>query len=166
MIIVFLGILAGIIVGWKMASEMWEEHGVVISIPLFAVAVLFGFLLGGVISLGIGHFPPQHFTANGCSLVALKQKDGIQGSFFLGSGSIQDVQYYFYYRNLGNNTYRMGKEKVDNCVVVEDGRKSKVWFTPEFNNRWWYLVGLPSAQKAIEFHVPKGSISKDFRGGA
>ena len=111
-------------------------------------------------------------TTTEVKLVSLRSVDQINGSFFLGSGSIGVDQYYFFYKDAGNGGYKLDKLRVDDSVTVfeenrQDGRLVRKRCNGEFLNRWYYLIGMsrPSSSclHGVEFHIPQGSLQKRFQ---
>lgn len=135
---------------------------------LFCMACAGGLCLG--ISYGIG----QAFTSSPVEgqhqhLAVIRDKDGVEGRFFLGSGYIENQQYYFYYQNLPDGGLRPGKVVADQGVTVyqEDRKDAElVIFNWKINYpAWAWLVCLPAPEgtgKSFEFHVPKGTVKDGY----
>jgi len=104
-------------------------------------------------------------------LASLRNNDGIQGSFFLGTGSIGQSQYYFFYEEVGNG-FRPNKVRVDdgNVIIYEEDRPNAdlVISWTEYRHRlidnfvihWPELV--PGSDPKYTFRIPKGSIKKGY----
>lgn len=107
-------------------------------------------------------------------LAALNDGTSIQGRFFLGSGVIDSKPTYYYYKEVGENSYQY-KQLVDDgtngsVTVVEDTQDKPYIKTTcedyEPANDWWRLSWFASDYcdiTSIEFHIPTGSISKDYK---
>lgn len=135
---------------------------------------VFGVLLGAVASLVvtvvIGSFlaRPVWVRTNVTELVSLRSDDHqIKGTFFLGSGSIGDNTWYFYYAKVGGG-YQPKKLVADEKVTIfEDNTKnpSLVQFTKcdhgRFNNRLYFYPIFTDEYK-YEFHIPPGAIRRNF----
>ncbi len=97
-------------------------------------------------------------------LVALKNVDGIQGSFFLASGSIGTKEYYFFMYQISDGGLRRGKVSASTSVIYEtDGAphaRGKVLYDSNSND--WQRAYDPVFYE-MEFFIPPGSIARDFR---
>jgi hypothetical protein len=103
-------------------------------------------------------------------LIALREKDGITGhSYFLGSGTIEDTQYYFWYRKQGDSI-RGGKTKRTEGVRIfetDDSEPKMVTWKTEYSlDKWAWIIGFEDEQGSInwnpDFYIPKGSIKEGF----
>ena len=52
------------------------------------------------------------------NILSIKQDNSVNGHFILGTGSIQDVQYYFYYYNTDKGI-KLDKVKSDKSYIIE-----------------------------------------------
>lgn len=101
-------------------------------------------------------------------LRAIRDKDGISGQFFLGSGAIHGNQYYFYYRINADGSVTPGKVYANGSVRVyeEEGREDAelVSYKWELIKEWAYVIAFPSntGGYSYDFHVPKGTIRTGF----
>jgi hypothetical protein len=96
-------------------------------------------------------------------LIAIRDKDGVTGEFFLGSGVIKSDQYYFYYERMENGGFRPGRIISDSSVhVYEDARSDAklIEFEWVVDNPLASLIAFPvnAGGYSYEFHVPKGTI--------
>lgn len=126
------------------------------SLPAIGIA----FLVGSA-------FKARPVQVRSDKLTTIRNKDGVKGQFFLGSGILESVPYYFYYRELRGGGVSPGKIEADSGVeIFEENRKDATLLTFEwqFNSNWPYIFGFPTSAggKAFEFHVPKGTIKTGF----
>src|SRR3989344_204066 len=124
-----------------------------------------GLAVGLAFALLVGLAVTKHWTAGEViKLVSLRSSDGINGNFFLGTGSIGTTQYYFYYKEAGRG-YQPGKVEVaDNVTVFEEKRQAgelKV-YTSKFVNPSLEWVALNLEHHKYEFIIPEGSLKKNF----
>lgn len=107
------------------------------------------------------------------TLVAIRDKDGIGGSFFLGSGSIDSKPYYFYYVKLTDGGIRPDRMPINTSITIyEEDRTDAVliWRKWEYdmqeirNNSFGYRFAIPMSgnNQVWEFHVPKGTIRTGY----
>lgn len=123
------------------------------------------FFIGLAFALLIGLAVPKHWTGPETSqLVGLRNSEGISGNFFLGTGSIDSTQYYFFYKEAGQ-AYQPGKIEVgDNVVIFEDKREGgelKV-YTYGFMSKSFEWVAVDWQSHRYEFFIPDGSLKKNF----
>jgi hypothetical protein len=100
-------------------------------------------------------------------LVALRDKDGVQGTFFLGTGSIKGDTYYFYYYQLSDGGLQADKIYAgDGVRVYEEARQDAklVTFRWELNEPWAWVISIPvrDGGYSYEFYVPTGTIRRGF----
>lgn len=144
------------------------------------VVVLFlGCLISGVISLvplglgsWIGSIPArQGIEDHRYPLVALREKDGVSGRFFLGSGLIESQEYYFWYRRNPDASVSGGKTLRQPCVTIyEDNAVPtmvtfKTAYTDKNTENWLRFVGLDMRESehwCEVFHIPPGSIAAGY----
>ena len=92
-------------------------------------------------------------------LMALQTKNEISGNFFLGSGTINDEQYFFAYVKYNDGGIRFWKCETYNTWIYEDIINNEI---P--NVIYTYKNGgfFSSYFEQYEFHIPKGSILQKF----
>ena len=128
------------------------------------------FLVGILIAVIIGLFMPKHWEETKINLASLKDADGIEGNFVLGSGYIQTAQYYMWYENTGHG-YRPEKVKVGtNILIVEDSTLTNTGYliisTRKMNNKSltkWLIIDESTWSDQYKFIIPEGSIKKNFK---
>jgi hypothetical protein len=129
------------------------------------VGVLGGFMLAII----IGTFLPTHFVEVGRNeLVSLRGGCMTEGSFVLGCGSLSSNLYYIYYKK-NNSGYQQGMVEVsDNVTIFEDEiitEGTLKIYQRKFVNPWNNNIALmlhSEENKKYEFHIPKGSLKKNF----
>lgn len=140
-------------------QEGWGAYFPWIFITLFFISVITCCYIN---HLGIAEY--QQITKK--ELVALRDKDGISGNFFLGGGRIGDKQYYFYYEKLSNGSFTANKIDASGVAIYEEDRQDAVLLVYEvvLKNGWWWFVTYPSHDPdgSIQFYVPKGTIRRGF----
>lgn len=137
-------------------------------VHLLVTAVMF--CIGCGIAALIGIYMPKHWEESRIDLASLKDANGIEGSFFLGTGYIGTEQYYMWYEDIGYG-FRPGKVKVDsNCLIVEDSTMqnegSLTVKTRKMNNKSlsrWLVFDVSLWPDQYKFTIPVGSIKKDFK---
>lgn len=96
------------------------------------------------------------------TIVSLKDSSNISGSFFLGTGSIDQKQYYVAYVTTTNqgNTFKQIKIPVNKTIIEENNNQ-----TPRIVSKW-KISGYISKTKThthFKIIVPKNTIIKQFK---
>ena len=133
----------------------WCGVMVLVSLSIFTVVAC-------VLMLGFTH--NVEYKRN-LPLVSMSTGDGIKGRFFLGGGSIDDVQYFFYYTRSNDGSMRRVKIEQDMAVIYEDiDNPSNAYAVIYENKRVMAGIELnePPVTTRIDFHIPKGSITQSF----
>ena len=100
-------------------------------------------------------------------LVAIRDKDGVVGNFFLGSGMIRGDQYYFYYRKNKDGSVTPDKVYAGQGVrVYEEDRADATLDTYEWKlNKpwaWWVSISVNNGGWSYKFYVPKGTVRTGY----
>jgi hypothetical protein len=93
----------------------------------------------------------------------------ISGDFILGTGSIDTDTYYYYYLQDMEGRYRLKKVLVENSGIIMDKNITKdnayvIIFDCFCSNPECASVCESSRGDGAEFHVPLGTITKEFNG--
>jgi hypothetical protein len=100
-------------------------------------------------------------------IVSIKQDGETQGQmtmFIIGSGFINETQYYFFYEQQGKNRYKLNKVPTDNSIIIEsDATPSYKYFNYEPHQSCYDWILFCSVQDKYEIYVPFGTIIKDFK---
>jgi len=108
-------------------------------------------------------------------IVSLQTKNGITGSFFLGSGNIGNTRSYIYYKKLGEGSFREGSLPTSQSIILEglgDDEEARIEYDVRIieANKWsrfrFMDIYLKKDVKLIgsyEFHVPKGTVIQEFK---
>jgi hypothetical protein len=142
----------------------------------FFVGLFYVFVCGfaGIIAWGIGYGIGQAFGSypvegRRSSLLAIRDKDGVEGRFFLGSGFISSQPYYFYYETLPDGGARPGKVSADKGVTVrEEDRTDAELVTFDWHIKypaWAWIVCIQDSSgsgQSYVFHVPRGTIKTGY----
>lgn len=100
-------------------------------------------------------------------IVNLQDNSLTSGSFFLGSGSINETPYYIYYYKTEDCFYKMGKTNANNAKIkITDGTPRKVIrkkfiVAKNFIERNFVVIP-PKESKTVYFEVPPGSIKEIY----
>lgn len=162
--IIFCGIVA-LVLFLRIVEKKYQTIG-----PIFGSFVL-GALTGLMIAFGIGEPIPVKEFAKEIKLVALKDTSGIRGTFFLGSGSVRQEFYYFFYKKEKDGSVTFDKLLARNVKIYEEERKDGV--IKAFEKRPIKKISLSlfgfhhpangDRDQRYEIHIPKGSIERTFK---
>ena len=99
------------------------------------------------------------------SLVSLRNSEVSEGHLTLGCGSIAGVAYYYYFAGDSMTGYRQYRVPADDTPIFEEERTTGELWTfhnavPARYDRW--SIG-PAILFRYEFHIPRGSIVRQFR---
>ena len=124
------------------------------------------FAVGVIPALIIGNIPDKYWEeTDKIELLSLRNVNGVSGHFFLGSGSIQSEQYYFFHKKSGDS-YQPGTVRADNNVFVHESERqdgaAKVYERKFINQRHtWYALCWPSEK--YEFFIPNGALKRSYK---
>lgn len=170
MFFITLGILVGIgLTIWMMVDLLelgFDGELLILGLVALVGFCLIGFMGGAGVAAVVGMFPEKQLVESGrTELVALKDSQGIEGNFFLGSGQVNSEMFYFFYYSCGNSCSVFGKIPAFNARVYEDSESPHIkYFKKVFKNQAWNNFALPSLgdNETSEIHIPKGSIKQGF----
>lgn len=102
-------------------------------------------------------------------MVSLRQADGIQGSIaggvFMIVGRVDSKQIYHYYTKGRDGAFHPDHWTADNFTrIFEEDRKdgTVVQFKERFRHRWLEWIAETDGDYQMDFHIPKGSLRRDF----
>ena len=144
--IVVLVVCAGLVVGLLIhnrGNDLLDYDGQ----GWFILGIVLGFIaLASTIALGI-QYPVylSSYEKHVVDIMSISRGDGVTGSFCLGSGTVKDVQYYFYYYNTERGV-SLGKVECDKSYIVEnDQYNPSIYEIKEPNkNASYYRVYVPT----------------------
>lgn len=90
-------------------------------LPVGIFSGIFGFLgiLASLISIGAYDNLQKEYNVCIAKIVSLERDNLVSGRFCLGSGVIEEKEYYFYYVQVKENTYKLNKLECANAYIVE-----------------------------------------------
>lgn len=137
---------------------------------------LFGCAPIGLVATGIATFvgglmPRHSVKSDSYPLIALREKDGSNGNFFLGSGTLNSAEYYFWYRRAKGGEIQGGKTYRSPSVRIYQGDyapKMDTWKC-EYSIPgcwvWVWLIGIDVRSDITyspDFYIPEGSIMEGY----
>lgn len=151
---------------WDFIDSILAHIWLCIYAPIVAgiIWLIVFFIVGGTIGL----FPEKKYIpTESINIVAMSDNFQTGGNFFLGTGSLNGVPYYFYYEQAKDSGYIQGKVKAENAVIYEQDslKNPKIQFyTKEFVDSNWenWSLSFACSHERAEIFVPKGSIKRNF----
>lgn len=95
-------------------------------------------------------------------IIALKDNQGINGSFYIMGGYVDEDLYYYYAveTELG---YKTEKIKADNVYIKYTDSEAHIEeYTGDFANKNLYLWGVPIYDNRYIVYCPEGTITNEF----
>lgn len=161
-----VGIVHGILFDDLMAPQSFFGWFFGCLFSLFFVA--FAAMLCGGAAYGIGTlFPVTTYKAGAIPLTVIRDKDGIEGRFFLGTGTLESKPYYFYYAKNGDGSVSPGKISYDtNVRVYQEKREDAqiVRWASKSKYSWVWIFAAPPSDEwyGVDFHVPEGTVKSGY----
>jgi len=123
-------------------------------------------LIFGGIAFGIGSCDSLSGweTSRLVNLVAVKDGSSTYGSFFIGCGSIDEVEYYFFYYETISGGIKKDRLLVRDVTIYEDDsvRSHIKQHEAKFKSWKYWIFAWESPDKKYSIYVPKGSVKRDF----
>lgn len=165
MIWIILGIVIGLITAWIFASD---AYGPIEAVFVFVFVGGAAVLLASIVTISIGSIigvflPQEPIFEKRYELVALQDSTSVNGHFFLGTGSVDEVMKYYFYRKEGSG-FRSDSADANNAVIFEDSPSTPYadFYMPAFKHKVSGWIAIPWKDRPTEFHVPSGSILQNY----
>jgi len=173
--LILIGALVGLVFLFDLytnrGKEYWKRD-----FELTAVAGSVGLILVGLLFVifSYGRATTPVASEHRSDLASLQGKSSINGNFFLGIGSISEKPAYQYYKDTGGGKFQQ-RLMIDDMpssrpmFVMEDEEENPYVLTKEVNSgsffmdKWRFGTGFGEETNEIQFHVPKGSITRDIQ---
>lgn len=135
--------------------------------PLSFIPLAFVGSIVALIATGItGLIFSEYYTSEPRSLVNLQDGSNVEGSFFLGIGSVGEEMKYSFYAETDSGSYKLHSVDADRAeVVFTDGDPyyTAECYRPMFGKNWDFVQAAGCYDhKNVTFYVPKGSIKTNF----
>jgi len=159
-------ILAWAIAGYFSASDD-KMAGKAEKFIHMACGAVLGVSIGAMVCVVWERCLPTEFSGQRTEIVAARTKLGIQGSFFVGTGSIQSEPYYFLYYNQGDGGIRMWTIAAHRLMIYE-GERGDGYVIDEriIYPSWWRTMICPftfiSSPRNFVAFVPHGTVKRDI----
>lgn len=165
-ICVVIGIIIGIIIAVNNCFNFWEGFGITFIIGSFgALLGMIVCLIGGVgiqATYEAGNMETIKYTDEPISLIVLCDNMGTDGTFYLGSGTIDsEIKYVYAYEDeeLGMITKT---KSANDCYIKNIPNDEKPyavkWREIPKENFWTWLFVKPEPIEKITFYVPSTAV--------
>lgn len=149
-------------------------------VGLVFIALLVGIFLGGAISavphalIRAGQWKSTTINENifHHDIVSIKNDSNLSGSFFIGSGSINQTEYYVYFIRMEDGGFKRDMVQSNKAVIyeiIDENQTPKIeWTIKTSKVHWLVQFGYDQfdIERRIEGHyrifVPKGTIIQQF----
>ena len=100
-------------------------------------------------------------------MYGLNDRFGIEGHFILGSGTIEEESYIYYYEKGEFGGYKINKVKSNGVEIIEREDSEPVAYLKTYKYRvkenWFFGLGTISDKDEVKIlYVPKGTVQVDF----
>lgn len=144
----------------KCGYDCYHDH---YSAGFFLAALVLG--VSAVFANSYFYNAGKVYEDRSAALVNLGDGMGVQGRFFLGSGSIESNPVYMYYID-NNGQYKLHYQySYNSYVTYTDSTPRIIWHGERSDSSFWLAIMNdwdPVSEEYIEFQVPKGSIKQNF----
>ncbi len=149
--------------------DRWDSFSFSFVLNMFIFGLLY--VLSQLIGMAINTYEiPEHHETR---IVSLQDGSQIHGDFsgglFLSRGSIDQVEYFSYYKDNGDGSYSLEKQIASASVIIPDATPETARLVSDSvlihcEYKWWSTWCSPDRgeYRRGEFHVPANSIKNDF----
>jgi len=172
-----------ILIVLAVALGIWfgrEEGSIAAGIFAFLMSFLISVAISSIISVFVVAIFGQEVVVDWeydfsepVEIASIRNDSGVNGSFFLGCGSIDSVSYYIYYVKEGEDRYHRDKIKITpkvSIVEMEKGSTDLPRIVKKISRqrfRGWIFYPITWSEWKYtgdaEIFVPKGTIIQDFQ---
>lgn len=167
MIYIIIGVIIGLYIaitgGWM---DVWSDicTNIIVTIILPLGCGLFGLLAWLLLGSIIGCFMPTIDIKETKELYALRDNNQINGSFFLGSGRIDEEMHYVYIVKEDKGKQMQTLEIDANEIYLNDNVDTPTLdiYSKDFKYGWMYWFAMPETDCEYVFNIPSGSIDYEY----
>lgn len=162
---ILTGIIALVVVGFMVYEEANSYHGAPFLVATMGLigGVFCAFLIGMLGNLFGSAWTDIHWVSESQSeLLTLQDSTGTGGSFFLGTGTVDEEASFFYYEKLERGAHLTSIDADQAIIIEEDIDKPYLEVLVGKSDNTLWLVDFLAEKHAYEFHIPKGSIVTNY----
>ena len=163
-------IIICLLISFYVVENCWKDKYSSLGANICATIAFPTMLIGaGIIlwvSIGsiIGLFLPTIDIKETKELYALQDGSEISGSFFLGSGCIDEEMYYVYIVKEDRGKQMQTLEIDTNEIYLNDNVNTPTLdiYSKDFKYEWMYWFAIPETGYEYVFNIPSGSIDYEY----
>lgn len=144
-----------------------DDHEIIYSTIVSIFLSILVFLIIGAVVYGISEtFVSEEDVVTEKTetqkLISLEDKSVAQGRFILGTGKINNDDYYYYVAEKDKG-YKTDKVSIDNCYIryTNDNPRIEKYFGKTFKNWFMWIYAMPAKRYYI-IYVPEGTIIMNY----
>lgn len=163
-------IIICLLISFYFVAQCWIDNWndidekIYITIVILFMAIGAGLILWFSIGYIIGSFMPTVDIKETKELYALQNNNEISGSFFLGSGRIDEEMYYVYIVKEDKGKQIQTLEIDANEIYLNDSTDTPTLdiHSKDFKYKWMYWFAMPKIGYEYVFNIPSGSIDYKY----
>lgn len=157
-----IGLVAGIIafISERECLICRTINGVLVFLIVFMISGIFG-------SSYVEHKARENgdYFYSRIEIKSLSLQSSTQGAFFLGTGSVNNESYYFFYKELNDGGYELSKVRTCSAVIYEDSEDPYIESIAgiEYKGETYHDIRQHRCMKLHDIHVPEGTIVEKYQ---
>ena len=130
----------------------------------FGGVAICGLLCMAALGIGSCNSLNKWETSTMANLVAMNDGSLTSGDFFLGCGTIDELEYYFFYYETSNGGIKKSKLRTKKVTLYEDDsvKPCVKIHKAKFKNWKYWIFASETSNKRYSIYIPKGSIRRNF----
>ncbi|MBD5589288.1 hypothetical protein [Clostridium botulinum] len=153
--------------------RIFKHYDVELDFANYILSIVLGFLIGVIVNFilvisitsVVNHYASKKEVVDSTiNIKAIDNKQSTNGTFFLGSGSINGRMYYYYMTSEKDGSTQIKKlENNDNVYIIEtNSQKPKIiFYKKEFVNPHFKDI-MPIYEEKIKIYIPKESLKTNY----
>ena len=131
---------------------------------LLGIFIYATFFIGPIIFFQFYTYDDYHkIEKHDWYIESLGNDKSLNGSFFLGSGSVNEIDYYYFYVNTTDGLSRLRRRVSKTYIIETDDRKPElviIYDHYDDDDKFWTVAD--DTELHYRLYVPKGTIIRDF----
>lgn len=128
----------------------------------FILGALSGLAIWMALGTAVGIFLPERVELQTHQIVALQDNIGVEGSFFLGSGTIDSEPHYTYMIETERG-FKLESVEADEAYIIYDDNPRIQTKYKSLKYDWMYLIAIKWSSAEYTFYIPEGSIYTGYK---
>jgi hypothetical protein len=153
-------------------DDFYHDDNHILNIFKQIGGVIGGLVVGGILTMVLTVFGSIFHRGDYTEtvtheIVSMGDGDNINGSFFLGSGYVNDRLVYTYYRKSDNGGMVRRSISASLAVIYETDSLQKpkivVHIVPSDNGGFWFPINFNSGSQKYDIYLPTGSVIREIK---